>query len=116
MHIVVNMKMEDYLKEIDYTYIGESYLTDEGFIHASTIKQFYEVSRRFNEDQHKRVIIIIDVDKLEPVVKYEEAKNGLLYPHIYGKINIESVVEVMTYEKDENNQFAPQKEYLKYEK
>ena len=114
LKIVVNMTLEEYLNEIDYVYLGENSLSEAGFIHASTLDQFFDVSKRFSDDKLKRLILIIETEKLEPVVKFEAAKNGLLYPHIYGRINIESIIEVMNYTKDESGIFMPSDDYLKH--
>ena len=66
------MTLEEYLNEIDYVYLGENSLSEAGFIHASTLDQFFDVSKRFSDDKLKRLILIIETEKLEPVVKFED--------------------------------------------
>jgi uncharacterized protein (DUF952 family) len=34
----------------------------------------------------------VDVEKLESPLKVEPSRSGELYPHIYGKLNLEAVV------------------------
>ena len=114
MYIIVNMKLEDYLSEIDYTYLGERYLTEAGFIHASTPKQFFKVSTRFMNEKMKLICLVIDTNKLESTIKFEQASDKDYYPHIYGRINVEAVYEVFTYENDEKGLFLPPKGYEKY--
>lgn len=51
------------------------------------------------------VLLCIDSDKVQAEIRYEGTEGGELYPHIYGPLNIDSVIEVLKFEPDENGMF-----------
>ena len=72
-------------------------LDAEGFIHCSTLSQVVGSANRFFQGQQDLVILVIDESLVQPEVKYEgDADN--LFPHIYGALNIETVVRSIDFE------------------
>lgn len=79
-------------------------LQEQGFIHASTQSQVMNVANAFYRAQQELVLLVIDPEKLaaplrwEPPVHPKPGENlppdTALFPHIYGKINLEAVIEV----------------------
>ena len=65
----------------------------EGFIHCSKRDQIVAVANRYYQGQSDLIILEIDEDKLDSRVVFEnlDGKNEL-FPHIYGHLNINSVV------------------------
>ena len=65
-------------------------LTD-GFIHLSTrdqiINTFNNKYRTTSTDKDQYNLLAIDLAHNPDIIKYERAKNGLLYPHLMGTIN-----------------------------
>jgi uncharacterized protein (DUF952 family) len=89
-------------------------LTSEGFIHCSTSGQVVPVARRFYASQTGLVLLVLDPSRLTSVVKWESPADGVvpdgvpegaLFPHIYGPINLEAVVQVLDFEPDRNGEF-----------
>jgi uncharacterized protein (DUF952 family) len=69
----------------------------DGFIHCSTEEQVAGVLDRFYKGQTGLVKLKIEKVKLERPLLFELATDlDELFPHIYGALNIESVVEVIT--------------------
>lgn len=72
-------------------------LAQEGFIHASRRDQWQGVRERFYADVTEPLVLLtIDTDRLTaPVV--EESPPGIqeTFPHIYGPLNPDAVVEVV---------------------
>ena len=71
-------------------------LADEGFIHASRADQWAGVRERFyGEVGEPLLLLVIDPDRLSAEVR-EEPVPGLdeTFPHVYGPIELEAVVEV----------------------
>ena len=69
----------------------------EGFIHCSVEKQIPGVLDRFYKGQSGLVKLKIDKSKVQRPVLFELAHDlDELFPHIYGPLNIDSVVEVIT--------------------
>ncbi len=91
---------------------------EEGFIHctAEGSTTLLVLEDYFAELSKSNVILILEIDiaRLKAEVKYEppapiqgagmsHAKDGLLFPHIYGDLNIDAVVGAGVVERVENN-------------
>jgi len=69
-------------------------LKTEGFIHCSFAGQLETVLRRYYKDAERVLILEIETEKLTSKLVNEPSTGGKNYPHIYGKINAEAIVEV----------------------
>jgi uncharacterized protein (DUF952 family) len=78
------------------SYRGDT-LDTEGFIHCSTAAQMIGSANRFFKGQQDLVILVIDRDLVQPVVRDEGAEANNLFPHIYGALNIEAVVQAINF-------------------
>ncbi len=67
-------------------------LASEGFIHCSFADQLEAVLQRYYKGTEKVLILTIDVEKLTSKLVEEPSTNNEIYPHIYGQINLESVI------------------------
>jgi uncharacterized protein (DUF952 family) len=74
------------------TYRSET-LDTEGFIHCSTVAQVIGSANRFFRGLQDLVILVIDVDQVTAEIKYEGADPNHLFPHIYGELNIDAIVQ-----------------------
>ena len=72
-------------------------LADEGFLHASRGDQWQGVRQRFySEVAEPLVLLAIDTDLLTaPVVEESPPGTDETFPHIYGPLNPEAVVQVI---------------------
>jgi uncharacterized protein (DUF952 family) len=68
-------------------------LAKEGFIHCSFDDQVEGVLQRYYQNVENVVILKIDVNKLSAKLVSERSTNDELYPHVYGAINRDAVVE-----------------------
>jgi uncharacterized protein (DUF952 family) len=69
----------------------------DGFIHCSIERQVSGVLERFYKGQSGLVKLKIEKSKVQRPVLFELAQDmNELFPHIYGSLNIDSVVEVIT--------------------
>ena len=70
-------------------------LEQEGFIHCSAdeAQESGDLDRFYRGIEDTLVLLVIDPEKLDAEVRYEPA-DGLLFPHVYGPIPIEAVIEV----------------------
>jgi len=75
------------------SYQAES-LTTEGFIHCSYASQLEGVLERYYSGVEKVLILTIDTDKLLSKLVKEPSTNNELFPHIYGRINHNAIVDV----------------------
>ena len=77
-----------------------SSLQKEGFIHASKFNQLNFVLNKFYQNNNKIILLKIDIKKLTSEIKWEKSElNVDSFPHIYGEINIDSVVETVKYDR-----------------
>ena len=89
-------------------------LSTEDFIHCSTSSQIVGVANTFYHGQHGLVLLILDPDKLDAELKWEppaepeptHAREGELFPHVYGPINLDAVTNVIPFEPDSDGNFA----------
>ena len=74
-------------------YEAES-LQNEGFIHCSFAEQIEGVLGRYYQGVEKVLILTIDSEKLTSKLVNEPSTNNEIYPHIYGQINRDAIVEI----------------------
>lgn len=92
-HIVLPEVWEE-IKNIPL-YSAPSLLSD-GFIHCSYDHQIDGVLERYYSGHSEVVIMTIDTDLLGSRLVAEPSTNDEVYPHIYGPINLHSVVDTET--------------------
>jgi uncharacterized protein (DUF952 family) len=69
-------------------------LAEEGFIHASTAAQVDQVADAFYRDAPDLVLLVIDTERVGSPIRYELVPGQAdPYPHIYGPLNPDAVVE-----------------------
>ena len=77
-------------------------LHTQGFIHASEVSQILKVANAIYRDQKDLVLLAIDKRQLSSPLRYEppdtaipaEHYEGELFPHVYGALNLASVMRV----------------------
>lgn len=75
------------------SYAPES-LTSEGFIHCSYPGQLESVLKRYYRGVEKVIILKIDTEKLYAKLVKEPSTNNEMYPHLYGRLNHNAVVDI----------------------
>ena len=74
-------------------------LAEEGFIHASTEDQVGPVADAFYRAVPDLVLLVIDTERVGSPIRYERVPGQPdPYPHIYGPLNPDAVVEVRPFE------------------
>ena len=89
-HIVLPKVWEEF-KDKEF-YEAES-LKTEGFIHCSFAEQLDAVLERYYRDAGDVLVLTIEPEKLTSRLVNEPSTNNEIYPHIYGKINRDAIVE-----------------------
>ena len=70
-------------------------LADEGFIHCcGDVAQMLEVANARFVGQDQVVALEVDTSLLGAEVRFEAARSGDIFPHIYGPLNPDAVVRV----------------------
>ena len=73
-------------------------LATEGFIHCSTPQQVLGPANEFYRGRSDLVLLVIDPARLEAKLIYEDLyEAGFLFPHIYGPLNLDAVINVLPF-------------------
>ncbi|QNO14345.1 DUF952 domain-containing protein [Alkalicella caledoniensis] len=87
------------------TYKGDT-LAKNGFIHCSPIEKIVDVANYNFKGIEGLVLLCIDEDRVISEIKWEDLYNeGRDYPHIYGELNIDSVIDVFEFEPNKDGYF-----------
>jgi len=93
--IVHLCQLNDWQETISCDTYQPSSLDEEGFIHCSRPDQIMTVANTLYRDVPDMVLLWIDPSKVDAEILWEQAGNET-YPHIYGELNLDAVVEVTT--------------------
>ena len=75
-------------------------LEAQGFIHCSEIsaEQLLAVANHLYAGQSGLVLLMIEAGRLEAALRYEEFETGgEFFPHVYGPINLDAVVQIVPF-------------------
>ena len=64
----------------------------DGFIHFSTMEQLVETMRRHFAEERELLLAAIDEALLGEELRWEEARGGQRFPHLYRALRLEEVV------------------------
>ncbi len=67
----------------------------DGFIHFSTAEQVRETAARHFAGADDLVLVKVDAEKLGAALAWEPSRGGDLFPHLYGELKSDAVVEVV---------------------
>jgi uncharacterized protein (DUF952 family) len=91
-HLITRDAWEAACSASDYR--AES-LESEGFIHCSRDpEQMLRVAKRLYAGRGDLLALEVDVERLQSPLKWEPARSGEVYPHIYGPLNTSAVTAV----------------------
>ena len=83
----------EWQKAVEQGFYEAASLHTEGFIHTSKEEQVKGVLERYYQNQSDLIKLHIDENKLTAPLKYELAPSvNEEFPHIYGKLNLDAVV------------------------
>jgi len=99
-------KYEQWIREKETgKYKGDT-LGSQGFIHCSTKEQILRIANSLFKNQKGLVLIVIDSNKVNSEIRYENLEGGSeLFPHIYGPLNIDAVINVLKFESEIDGNF-----------
>jgi len=80
---------------------------DDGFIHCTDgAEHVAEVANRYyRDDRRMYVVLVIDKARVEPPIRYEDS--GRIYPHIYGALNRDAIVDIRPVLRAADGSFLP---------
>lgn len=113
MYIIHSVIKEEFENEIKNGKYGSSSIKKYGFIHCSDMDTYSLVAPNFKDDYRERLVLVIDTDKVLASIKWEDG-GGLAFPHIYGLIDSNSIVEIYPHLWSDDREWIPNDELLKY--
>jgi uncharacterized protein (DUF952 family) len=111
-HITTRTAWSEALERGDYR--AES-LEAEGFIHCSTQTQVVPVAEKFYAGLGDLLLLVIEPAHLNADLKWEPPSGGTpppgvpegdLFPHIYGPINLDAVVQVLDLQSNPDGKYS----------
>jgi uncharacterized protein (DUF952 family) len=78
--------------EHDGTFAGAPIDLADGYIHLSTAAQLAETVDKHFAGQDDLHVAAVDLEALGDKVRWEESRGGLLFPHLYGTLTLDTVV------------------------
>lgn len=102
-HITKRIEWEEALRAGEYRAAS---LSTQGFIHCSTSEQVVRVANLLFAGQCDLLLLCIEVEELEAKVRYENCEGEQdLFPHVYGSINLDAVVDVVDFNPAQDGRF-----------
>ena len=84
------------------SYPGSAEDIADGFIHFSTAEQIRESAAKHRSGEAELVLVACDPERLGSRLKWEEARGGQSFPHLYGEIPMSAVLWTLPLPLDEN--------------
>ncbi|USI74397.1 DUF952 domain-containing protein [Sphingomonas morindae] len=64
---------------------------EDGYIHLSAADQVAATHEKYFAGLLELVLVEVDLDRLGDTVRWEPARGGALFPHVYGTIPLDAV-------------------------
>lgn len=87
-------------------YCGSAKDREDGFLHFSTFVQLAGTLARYYAQADDLMLIAVDGDALGAALKYEPARDGVLFPHLYSLLPISAVLWVRPIDRDAHGVFV----------
>lgn len=91
------------------TFRGSPFDVKDGFIHFSTAKQVEDTAAKHFAGERDLLLVRVDAAILGAALKWEPARGGALFPHLYGELDLANVthVEPLPLTDSGNHRFPP---------
>lgn len=112
-HIVAEKEWQNFSQSESYE--GKTLKTD-GFLHCCSFDQILHVANNNLKNIGEQLLIIcLNTEYLSSELKWvENPNNKMIFPHLYGPINSEAVINTIKFEKDESGNFFISDELYNY--
>jgi uncharacterized protein (DUF952 family) len=113
LHATSRIAWSDAQKRGEYTAAS---LAGQGFIHCSKVDQILRVANFIYAGQHGLVLLVIEPALLTSELRWEPGVDLAiqLFPHIYGPVNLDAIVDVLAFEPGTDGRFHLPK-YLEFD-
>lgn len=90
--------------EHDRHFAGAPVDLDDGYIHLSTAGQLTETVDKHFAGQEELHVAAVDLNALGEAIRWEEARDGERFPHLYGPLPLDAVIAYSPLERDADGQ------------
>ncbi len=101
---------DDWLSAEKHGIYSPDSLRKEGFIHCSQTDQILDVANSLYRNRKDLLLLRIYRPDIKPEIKdeppLEAPLSGLIFPHIYGDLNLDAVDKVLEFPCQENGKFS----------
>ena len=73
------------------SFAGAPVDVEDGYIHLSAADQVAATHEKWFAGLHELMLVEVDLDALGDAVRWEPARGGVLFPHVYGAIPLTAV-------------------------
>ena|SRR6185369_10894038 len=87
------------------THFRPTSLATEGFVHLSTDAQLLGSAEKWFADEAEILVVVVDEARLTSQVRYDPVGERV-FPHLYGPLNLDAVVEVRTLTRGPDGRFG----------
>jgi glutathione S-transferase len=107
-HIATTSDWEQARRDGEYTTSTRgTTLAEQGFIHGSTAEQVAPVANMVYKGEPDLLVLVIDPDRVRSEIRYDPVPGFQTpFPHIYGPLNADAVVETRPLEPGPNGEFS----------
>jgi uncharacterized protein (DUF952 family) len=82
-------------------------LAEVGFIHSSTAAQVVAVANAYYKGAGDLLLLVIDTDRVGAEIRWDDVPGSEApFPHIYGPLNTDAVVEIRPFEPGPDGEFT----------
>ncbi|MEO6301447.1 MAG: DUF952 domain-containing protein [Paracoccaceae bacterium] len=64
----------------------------DGYIHFSTAAQVAQTAAKYFATESDLVLLALDTDRLGPTLRWEPAREGALFPHLYRPLTLADIL------------------------
>jgi len=75
----------------------------DGFIHLSAAHQVAGTLAKHYGGQEDLLLLALDADKLGDALKWEESREGDLFPHLYAPLRLDAIISAEPLPLDDDN-------------
>jgi uncharacterized protein (DUF952 family) len=108
MTIIYHLVPIDYweAQPVDRPYTPADY-EREGFIHCTRGEEQVVIvaNRYYQSDPREWLALVLDEEAITAEVRYEPGGDGLLYPHVYGSLNRDAILNLLHMLRDPDGTF-----------
>jgi uncharacterized protein (DUF952 family) len=107
-HIALAGDWEQALEDGQYSISTRGLTLDEvGFIHSSTAAQVAAVANAYYKGASDLLLLVIDTTRVSAEIRWEDVPGSQApYPHIYGPLNTDEVIEARPFEPGPDGVFS----------